>query len=282
MVRAVDDVLEEIGAGDQPRLLVLNKADLLDDERRRELGFRHPGAVLVSAESGEGLGALGERVEAAFRRTLRPLELLVPYDEGGSLAELHEVAGDLEREDTADGVRVSVSLPSRSRSATSASRRDAPSCASGGCRRPPTLPTRAYDGDAGLDLRAARRRRSRPGERVAVGTGFAVEIPEGHAGLVLPRSGLAAKHGITLPNAPGLIDAGYRGELRVLLLNTDPPEPSRSPPATASPSSSSCVSSCRRRSRPTSSRRASAPSAGSARAASSRGPARGSPRPARP
>jgi GTP-binding protein HflX len=111
MVRAVEDVLEEIGAGDQPRLLVLNKADLLDDERRRELHFRHPGAILVSAETGEGLDVLGDRVEAAFRRTLRPVELLVPYDEGGSLAELHEVAGDLEREETADGVRVSASLP---------------------------------------------------------------------------------------------------------------------------------------------------------------------------
>jgi GTP-binding protein HflX len=111
MVRAVEDVLEEIGAGDQPRLLVLNKADLLDDERRRELHFRHPGAILVSAETGEGFDALGDRVEAAFRRTLRPVELLVPYEEGGSLAELHEVAGDLEREETADGVRVSASLP---------------------------------------------------------------------------------------------------------------------------------------------------------------------------
>jgi GTPase len=111
MVRAVEDVLEEIGAGAQPRLLVLNKADLLDDERRRELHFRHPGAILVSAETGEGLEALGDRVEAAFRRTLRPVELLVPYDEGGSLAELHEVAGDLEREETAEGVRVSASLP---------------------------------------------------------------------------------------------------------------------------------------------------------------------------
>jgi GTP-binding protein HflX len=111
MIRAVDDVLEEIGAGEQPRLLVLNKADLLDDERRRELGFRFPRAILVSAETGEGLEALGDRVEAAFRRTLKPVELLVPYDEGGSLAELHEVAGDLERKETADGVRVSASLP---------------------------------------------------------------------------------------------------------------------------------------------------------------------------
>jgi dUTP diphosphatase len=85
-----------------------------------------------------------------------------------------------------------------------------------------TLPIRAYDGDAGLDLRASEPATIAPGERASVGTGFAVEIPDGCAGLVLPRSGLAVKHGITIPNAPGLIDAGYRGELRVLLLNSDP------------------------------------------------------------
>ena len=83
------------------------------------------------------------------------------------------------------------------------------------------LPTRAYDGDAGLDLYAAEAVRLAPGERASVGTGIAVAIPAGHAGLVLPRSGLAARHGIALVNAPGLIDSGYRGELRVLLLNTD-------------------------------------------------------------
>jgi dUTP pyrophosphatase len=83
------------------------------------------------------------------------------------------------------------------------------------------LPTRAYDDDAGLDLYAAEAIRLAPGERAGVGTGIAVVIPAGHAGLVLPRSGLAARHGIALVNAPGLIDAGYRGELRVLLLNTD-------------------------------------------------------------
>jgi dUTP pyrophosphatase len=87
------------------------------------------------------------------------------------------------------------------------------------------LPTRANDGDAGLDLRAAEAATiAAGGGRASVGTGLAVEIPSGHAGLVLPRSGLAAKHGITLANAPGLIDSGYRGELRVLLLNTDPVE----------------------------------------------------------
>jgi dUTP pyrophosphatase len=87
------------------------------------------------------------------------------------------------------------------------------------------LPSRAYDGDAGLDLYAAHDARIEPGERCELGTGVAVAIPPGHAGLVLPRSGLAARHGIALVNAPGLIDAGYRGELRVLLLNTDRREP---------------------------------------------------------
>lgn len=84
-----------------------------------------------------------------------------------------------------------------------------------------TLPERAHDGDAGLDLFAAEAARIGPGERVSVGTGLAVAIPEGYAGLVLPRSGLALKHGIGLANAPGLIDSGYRGEIRILLLNTD-------------------------------------------------------------
>ena len=88
-----------------------------------------------------------------------------------------------------------------------------------------TLPTRAHDGDAGLDLYAGEGATLDPGERTSVGTGIAVEIPSGHAGLVLPRSGLAARHGIALVNAPGLIDSGYRGELRVLLLNTDRHEP---------------------------------------------------------
>jgi dUTP pyrophosphatase len=84
-----------------------------------------------------------------------------------------------------------------------------------------TLPTRAHDDDSGLDLFAAEGARIGPGERVSVGTGLAVAIPEGLAGLVLPRSGLALKHGIALVNSPGLIDPGYRGEVRILLLNTD-------------------------------------------------------------
>lgn len=82
-------------------------------------------------------------------------------------------------------------------------------------------PKRAHADDAGHDLHAAEGASIAPGERMSIGTGIAVEIPEGHAGLVLPRSGLAARHGISVVNAPGLIDAGYRGEVRVLLLNTD-------------------------------------------------------------
>jgi dUTP pyrophosphatase len=83
-------------------------------------------------------------------------------------------------------------------------------------------PARAHDGDAGYDLHAAEAATLAPGERAGIGTGVALEIPAGRAGLVLPRSGLAARHGIALVNAPGLIDSGYRGEVRVLLLNTDP------------------------------------------------------------
>ena len=88
-----------------------------------------------------------------------------------------------------------------------------------------TLPTRAYEGDAGLDLAACERVQLGPGERASVGTGLTVAIPEGHAGFVQPRSGLAARHGITILNTPGLIDAGYRGEVKVVLLNTDRDEP---------------------------------------------------------
>ena len=92
------------------------------------------------------------------------------------------------------------------------------------------MPSRAHDGDAGLDLYSCEAAHIGPGERWGIGTGVGVEIPEGHAGLVLPRSGLARDHGIALVNAPGLIDSGYRGELRVLLLNTDPAETFRVEP----------------------------------------------------
>ena len=87
------------------------------------------------------------------------------------------------------------------------------------------MPAGAYEGDAGLDLASVEEAVLAPGERRTVATGLAVAIPAGHAGFVQPRSGLASRHGITVVNAPGLIDAGYRGELKVVLLNTDPGEP---------------------------------------------------------
>jgi dUTP pyrophosphatase len=91
-------------------------------------------------------------------------------------------------------------------------------------REDAVLPERAYSGDAGLDLAACDRHELTPGSRAVVGTGLAVAIPEGHAGFVQPRSGLAARHGLSVVNAPGLIDSGYRGEIRVVLLNTDAAE----------------------------------------------------------
>jgi len=111
-MQAVDEVLEEIGAGDKPRLLVFNKVDLLSAEERRESELDHPEAVLASAQEGEGLDDLRERIEAAFEETLTEVELLIPYSEGGRLHELHEVAGDLERTDREDGVLVHAKVPS--------------------------------------------------------------------------------------------------------------------------------------------------------------------------
>jgi len=111
MLRAVDETLDAVGAGERPRLLVLNKADAIDDERREELRFAHPDGMLISAVTGEGVEQLGDRIEEEFRRSLRSVDLLLPYAEGARLAELHEFAGDLQRTDTADGVRVRARLP---------------------------------------------------------------------------------------------------------------------------------------------------------------------------
>jgi GTPase len=113
MQQSVEQTLEEIGAGEQTRLLVLNKIDLIDKDARDELRLRHPDAVLVSGETGEGLQELGERIEHELAHTLRRLELLVPYKDGGSLAELHDVAGEVSREDTPEGVRVHALVPER-------------------------------------------------------------------------------------------------------------------------------------------------------------------------
>jgi GTP-binding protein HflX len=111
MVRAVEDVLGEIGAAEVPRMLVLGKLDCLDEDGRAELRHRHPDAIQVSSLTGEGLHELTEAIEFEFARRLRPVELLIPYSDGSRLAELHAIAGDLERQDTPDGVRVSARLP---------------------------------------------------------------------------------------------------------------------------------------------------------------------------
>jgi GTP-binding protein HflX len=110
-LQAVDEVLEEIGAGDKPRLLVLNKADLLDPDERAEVLLRHPGAILVSALADIGLDPLREAIETAFEDTLAEVELLIPYAEGARLHELHEIAGDLERTEREDGVLVRAKVP---------------------------------------------------------------------------------------------------------------------------------------------------------------------------
>ncbi len=111
MMRAVDEVLNEIGAGERPRILVLNKIDALDEDARGELFLRHPGAVEISAATGEGLDDLVERIDAALAESLREVRLLMPYDEGGRLAELHDIDAELEREDTPEGVRVTARVP---------------------------------------------------------------------------------------------------------------------------------------------------------------------------
>ncbi len=113
MRHAVERTLEEIGAGESPRLLVLNKIDLLDEDARDELRLRHPDAVLSSGVSGEGLDELRARMERELAHTLRAVELLVPYADGGSLAELHEAAGEVDRRDTPEGVRVRALVPAR-------------------------------------------------------------------------------------------------------------------------------------------------------------------------
>ncbi len=111
MIAAVEEVLAEIGAGNVPRMLVLGKIDCLDEHGRAELRHRHPNALLISSLTGEGLEQLSEAVEHEFSRRLRTVELLIPYSDGSRLAELHAIAGDLVREDTSDGVRVSARLP---------------------------------------------------------------------------------------------------------------------------------------------------------------------------
>ena len=179
-------MLEEIGAGEQPRLLVFNKLDLLDAEQRRELLVGEREAIGVSAATGEGIDELRERIERAFEETLSEVELLLPYDEGGRLSELYELAGTVERTERPDGVRVSARIPaalahrfadfavsSNGSGADGAARLDRWSSASSactptrGCRRAPMTAT-----PASTSARSSRRcsgpasgRASPPGSR---------------------------------------------------------------------------------------------------------------------
>ena len=222
----VRDVLDEIEAEEIPQLLVLNKVDLVDEVTRRRLANRNPDAVLVSARTGEGL----DRPEAAGGRVLRR-----------PLRRRPAAAAALQRRRAVGAVRVgradhrSRGL-GRGRAGLGAASAAPGQPVRGLPRRRPVsaavsikrlhpdarIPSMAYAGDAGLDLSSVERLVLRPGRRSMVATGLAVAIPAGHAGFVQPRSGLAANHGIAVVNSPGLIDAGYRGELRVVLLNTDP------------------------------------------------------------
>ena len=160
------------------------------------------------------------------------MRLLVPYDEGRVLSELYALGAPIdERRDTEEGVLVRARLPGREVrrfarylvAGAEADERVARVTRVAVKRLHPdaVVPGRAYAGDAGFDLTARERVELEPGARAVVGTGIAVAIPPGHAGLVLPRSGLAAEHGLGKVNAPGLIDEGYRGEVKVILLNTD-------------------------------------------------------------
>ena len=229
MVKAVETVLADIGAAELPVELVLNKVDLVDRETRERLENRFPGSVQISAESGEGLEALRARIAEHFESQFQVVELLVPYEQGGrGVGPLCARASDR----AAGGPRGRRLHPREPSRAGAAAARSVPRprcrCPRSVIELPVTrlrddavLPKGAYPGDAGLDLVACEQVVLEPGERAVVPTGVAVAIPEGHAGLVIPRSGLALEHGISLVNTPGLIDSGYRGELRVIALNTD-------------------------------------------------------------
>ena len=186
----------------------------------------------MSALTGEGLEQLKAELARRFEDRWERVRLLVPYADGGRLAELYALGTPVEeREDTPDGVLVIARLPRRELQrfapflvAESRSHRETRVTVRleiKKVRDGAVVPARAYAGDAGMDLAACERVELAPGARALVPTGLAVAIPDGYAGYVQPRSGLAAKHGISIVNTPGLVDSGYRGELLVNLVNHD-------------------------------------------------------------
>ena len=233
MLAAVEAVLAEVGADELPVQVVLNKVDLVDPLKRRRLANRFPEAPLVSARTGEGLDELRATVAALFSERFEAVRLLIPYEAGDKLAELYDLGAPVdERTDRPDGVfvRARLATPICGGSPPSSSWRRMRRLRARDCDRAPHPAPARRRGRPGSGVRGRRRARSgrvrpsrdRPGERALVGTGLAVAIPDGYAGFVQPRSGLAAEHGITVLNTPGLIDSGYRGEVRVILHNSDP------------------------------------------------------------
>ena len=223
MIGAVNGVLHDIGADELPIELVLNKVDAADETRRRALSNRYPDALQVSALTGEGL----DDAAHAHRRSLRgPLRARAPSVavQGWRQAQRALCARGADR--GARGhergrARARAVAASRDQPLRPLPRRRVMEISFRKLRDDAVVPVRAYDGDAGLDLSACEGAVLGPGERATVGTGLAVAIPDGYAGFVQPRSGLAMRNGITIVNTPGLVDSGYRGELRVVLLNTD-------------------------------------------------------------
>ena len=233
-IAAVNAVLEEIGADRLPVELVVNKIDAVDGLHRRAawepLSGRAPGLGAhrrgARRAAGSGRGPLRRALRAgsaaASVRRRREARRALRARRADRAARGHKRRRAARRAAAAPRDPAFRALPRRGLEARARDLgRHVIELPIRRLREDAVLPSQAYAGDAGLDLAACERVELRPGERATVGTGLAIAIPEGYAGFVQPRSGLASRHGITIVNTPGLVDSGYRGELRVVLLNTD-------------------------------------------------------------
>ena len=234
MIDAVNGVLHEIGADDLPIELVMNKIDMVDPLHRRRLANRYPDALQVSALTGEGLDELRARIAERFAERFEPVRLLASV-RGGRQAEravrarrADRVAGGHRRRRAraspacrAARSRVSPRTSSPTPRITSGPAPRDRAARSAGSATTPSFPAGRTPATRGSTSPPASASSSDRGRERPFRTGLAVAIPDGYAGFVQPRSGLAARHGITIVNTPGLVDSGYRGELQVVLLNTD-------------------------------------------------------------